>query len=87
MLLTLSSSIRKSTTCKLGYLCIISYIPDETEITFEEVPLINPYHAFTKPPNLFTRSIKSMIKHSPKSVNMSNQLSLINMNYPVTSQE
>ena len=68
MSLTFSPSIRKSTASKLDYLYEVSYVPDESKITFKKISLINLYHAFTKPTNPLTRSIKSLIKQSPKTV-------------------
>ena len=66
--LALSPSIRKSIASKLDYLYKISYIPNKSKITSKELPLITPYHTFTKPSNPFTRSTKSLIRQSSKTV-------------------
>ena len=70
MSLTHSPSIYKSTTSKIDYLYEISYVHDESKITSKEFPLINSYHAFTKPSNPFTRSIKFLIRQSPRTVKL-----------------
>ena len=64
--LTSSHSLRKSTANKLDYLYELSYISDTNKISSESLPLINPYHAFTKTPNSLVRSIKTLIKTSLK---------------------
>ena len=82
MSLTPSPSIRKSTASKLDYLYKVSYVPDESKITSEELPLINPYHTFTKSTILSPNQSNIWSNILPKvSNNMSNQPSLINVNY------
>ncbi|GMN60041.1 hypothetical protein TIFTF001_029130 [Ficus carica] len=41
-----SPSMRKSSASKLDYLYEINYVPDEQKIISEDLPIINPYHAF-----------------------------------------
>ena len=64
--LTSSPSIRKSSASKLDYLYELSYVPDNNKISSEYLPLINPYHTFTKTPHSLVRSIKTLIKPSLK---------------------
>ncbi|PON61571.1 hypothetical protein PanWU01x14_144870 [Parasponia andersonii] len=65
--LTLLSSFRKSSASKLEYLYELNYVSEESKITSENLPLINPYYAFTKLSSSFTQSIKSLIKPTPRS--------------------
>ena len=64
--LTSSPTIRKSSANKLDYLYELSYVPDTNKISPESLPLINPYHTFTKTPHSLVRSIKTLIKPSLK---------------------
>lgn len=57
-------SLRKSSSSKLDFLYELSYILDNEKMTYESLPLINLYHAFTKSSSSFTWSIKALIKPS-----------------------
>ena len=84
----LSPSTRKSSTSKLDYLYEVNYVPDEQKVTSEDLPLINLYHAFTKPVNPITRSIKQLIKHAPRNVKEYIQsIKFSQCNLPATIQE
>ena len=64
--ITPSPSIRKSSANKLDYLYELSYVPDHSKISSESLPLINPYHTFTKSPHSLVNTIKTLIKPSLK---------------------
>ena len=64
--LSSSPSIRKSFANKLDYLYELSYVPDNSKISSESLPLVNPYHTFTKTPHSLVRPIKTLIKSSLK---------------------
>ena len=61
---------------------------DEQKVTFKDLSLINPYHAFIKPVNPITRSIKQLIKHTPRNVKEYIQSTKFShYNLPTTNQE
>lgn len=64
----ISPSMRKSSASKLDYLYEVNYVSDEQKVTSQDLPLINPYHDFIKPVNPITRSIKHLIKHTPRNI-------------------
>ncbi|PON71893.1 Viral movement protein [Parasponia andersonii] len=83
-----SPSLRKSSASKLEYLYELNYVSEESKITSENLPLINPYHAFTKPSSSFTQSIKSLIKPTPRSTKEYVQSTKFDQcEFPVTNKE
>ncbi|GMN26540.1 hypothetical protein TIFTF001_040875 [Ficus carica] len=63
-----SPSMRKSSASKLYYLYEINYVPDEQKIISEDLPIINPYHAFVKQSNPMLRTIKQLVRPTSKMV-------------------
>jgi hypothetical protein len=57
-----SPSIRQSTSTKLDYLYEVSLLDDTQKIFETDLPLVNPYHAFTKKSHAVIHSIKTLIK-------------------------
>uniref|UniRef100_A0A803QDR5 Polyprotein n=1 Tax=Cannabis sativa TaxID=3483 RepID=A0A803QDR5_CANSA len=88
MPLTASPSLRRSSGSKLDALYEVSYLSDDGKVILSDLPLINPYQAFSKPQNLFTRSIKTLIKQNPKTVKEYVQSTKFDQcNLPATEQE
>ncbi|KAF4372297.1 hypothetical protein G4B88_004613 [Cannabis sativa] len=88
MPLTASPSLRRSSASKLDALYEVSYLSDDGKVILSDLPLINPYQAFSKPQSLFTRSIKTLIKQNPKTVKEYVQSTKFDQcNLPATEQE
>ncbi|KAF4375467.1 hypothetical protein F8388_024126 [Cannabis sativa] len=88
MPLTASPSLRRSSASKLDALYEVSYLSDDGKVILSDIPLINPYQAFSKPQSLFTRSIKTLIKQNPKTVKEYVQSTKFDQcNLPATEQE
>ncbi|KAF4369790.1 hypothetical protein G4B88_022175 [Cannabis sativa] len=88
MPLTASPSLRRSSASKLDALYKVSYLSDDGKVIISDLPLINPYQAFSKPQSLFTRSIKTLIKQNPKTVKEYVQSTKFDQcNLPATEQE
>ena len=66
--LTPSTSLQKSSTSKLDYLYEVNYVSNDQKVTSKDLPLINHYHAFTKPINPINRSFRQLMKHTPETV-------------------
>ncbi|KAL3614490.1 hypothetical protein CASFOL_041576 [Castilleja foliolosa] len=77
---TLSSprpSFRKTTSNKIDYLYEVEYMSDNSKVPITELPLLNPYRAFTKPNTTFPKSIKQVFnptKISAKEIVLASQL-------------
>ena len=66
--LTHTPSLCRSSASKLDFLYEVNFLNDESKITSEDLPLINPYQAFVKPTTLVTCSIKFLIKRPSRNV-------------------
>lgn len=56
------------TASKLSFLYELNYVPEEQKVYHEELPLINPYHAFVKLVNPLARTFKQLVKTTPRRV-------------------
>jgi len=59
-----NSSLRHSNASRIDQLYEISYVSDESKIPITSMPLVNPYHVFSKPQTSFTKKVKKIIGSS-----------------------
>lgn len=58
-----SSNVFKQTLSnELDHQFEVTTIPDEQKISETDLPLVNPYHPFSKKPTLVIKNIKTLIK-------------------------
>ncbi|GMN57153.1 hypothetical protein TIFTF001_026260 [Ficus carica] len=80
--------MRKSSASKLDYFYEINYVPDEQKIISEDLPIINPYHAFVKQSNPMLRTIKQFVRPTSRMVREYVQSTKFSQyNLPATTQE
>ena len=60
-----SSSSSRHSTSKLEYLYEFEHIPDEHKVPLTDLPLLNPYSTFLKPPSSFKTTVQKLI-HTPR---------------------
>ena len=83
-----SPSIRQSTSTKLDYLYEVSLLDDTQKISETDLPLVNPYHAFTKKSPSVIRNIKTLIKQPSRVAKEYVQASSFDQHkIPATSRE
>jgi len=83
-----SPSIRQSTSTKLDYLYEVSLLDDTQKISETDLPLVNPYHTFTKKSPSVIRSIKTLIKQPSRVAKEYVQASSFDQHkIPATSRE
>ncbi|KAL2534382.1 putative viral movement protein [Abeliophyllum distichum] len=59
-----SSSFRKSNASKIDGLYEITHLPETDKTPITSLPLLNPYHAYAKPRNSITKTVKTLISSS-----------------------
>ncbi|KAL3638190.1 hypothetical protein CASFOL_017561 [Castilleja foliolosa] len=70
-------SFRKTTSSKIDYLYEVEYMSENSKVPITELPLLNPYRAFTKPNTTLPKSIKNVFnptKTSAKELILASQL-------------
>ncbi|KAL2518742.1 putative viral movement protein [Abeliophyllum distichum] len=59
-----SSSFRKSNASKIDGLYEITHLPETDKTPITSLPLLNPYHAYAKPRNSISKTVKTLISSS-----------------------
>ncbi|XP_023641348.1 uncharacterized protein LOC111831449 [Capsella rubella] len=75
--LSKTPSFRKSTSKKVDYLYEIEYMSDESKVPITQLPLLNPYKAFSKPSSTFPKAIRQVFvpnKHTAKELVLASPL-------------
>ncbi|ESQ50198.1 hypothetical protein EUTSA_v10002304mg, partial [Eutrema salsugineum] len=68
---------RKSTSSKIDYLYEIEYVSEDSKVPITQLPLLNPYKAFTKPNSTLPKVIKQVFgpsKHAARELILASQM-------------
>ncbi|ESQ51076.1 hypothetical protein EUTSA_v10022984mg, partial [Eutrema salsugineum] len=72
-----TTPFRKSTSSKIDYLYEIEYVSEDSKVPITQLPLLNPYKAFTKPNSSFPKVIKQVFgpsKHAARELILASQM-------------
>ncbi|XP_019087516.1 PREDICTED: uncharacterized protein LOC104724406 [Camelina sativa] len=75
--LSKTPSFRRSTSKKIDYLYEVEYVSDDSKVPITQLPLLNPYKAFTKPNSTFPKDIRQVFvpnKHNAKELVLASPL-------------